>query len=164
MFIAHLPAGYLLTRWLQQRLKTTEYLWIGLAASILPDSDLVYFYFIDNRQTLHHEYWIHLPIFWLTVWIAVLVVNLLAKSRKLSIVSTIFLANIFLHLILDTFAAGILWLYPLWDKSFVLIDVPARYSSWVENFIFHWSFLVEILIFIWASAVLLKERKKNHLD
>ncbi len=159
MFISHLPAGFLLTRALQRRLKTTKYLWIGLLASILPDFDLLYFYLIDHRQTLHHEYWIHLPLFWLTIWVAVIIVNAVVKSRKLFLASTIFLANIFLHLILDSFAAGILWLYPFMDTAFVMIHVPDRYPSWIGNFFFHWSFLVEVAIVLWAAIVLVRNRK-----
>ncbi|MFA5185006.1 MAG: metal-dependent hydrolase [Patescibacteria group bacterium] len=159
MFIAHLPAGYLLTRALQRRLKTTKYLWLGLLASILPDFDLLYFYLIDHRQTLHHEYWIHLPLFWLTIWVAVIIVNAVVKSRKFFLVSTIFLANIFLHLMLDTFAAGILWLYPFMDTDFVMVHVPDRYPCWIGNFFFHWSFLVEISIVLWAAIVLVRGQK-----
>lgn len=162
MFIAHLPAGYILTRFIQRRLKTTKYLWVGLAAGVLPDLDLIYFYLIDHRRTLHHEYWIHLPVFWFAIWIVALVANLFVKGRKLYLVSTIFLANIFLHLALDTFAAGITWLYPFSRASFVLVTVPARYSSWIASFVFHWTFLVELAIVLWALAVILVENRNRN--
>lgn len=161
MFIAHLPAGFLLTRALQRRLKTAKYLWIGLVASVFPDIDLLYFYFVDHQRTLHHEYWTHLPIFWAAIWLAVLLVNFFVKSRKVFLVSTIFLANIFLHLILDSFAAGITWLYPFSRTSFALVTVPARYPFWIESFVFHWTFLVEIAIVVWALAMWLRERGRG---
>ena len=146
---------------MQRRLNTTRYLWVGLIASIFPDLDLLYFYFIDQRRTLHHEYWMHLPLFWLSVWIAALIVFVTVKNKNIFLVSTIFIANIFLHLILDTFAAGIPWLYPFSHTSFVLIQVPSRYPFWIENFVFHWSFLVELAIVLWAVIVWLKDRKKT---
>ncbi len=161
MFIAHLPAGYLLTRFLQRKLKTTKYLWIGLLASILPDFDLPYFYLIDHRQTLHHEYWIHLPIFWLSVSFLAVLIFFFTKNRRFLLISTIFLANIFLHLILDTFVAGILWLYPFSHVSLRLFTVPARYPFWGENFAFHWTFLVEIAIILWAFIVLIKSWRRK---
>ncbi len=152
MFIAHIPAGYLLTRDLKRRFKTDKYLWIGLIASALP---------VIDRSQNHHTIFTHLPIFWLTLWVITLFVYLFWRNRTLLIVSTIFFANIFLHLILDTFAAGIQWLYPWSHNIFVLVHVPSVYPFWVENFVFHWSFLVEIGIMIWALAVFLNDRKNK---
>jgi inner membrane protein len=70
MFIAHLPAGYVLTRRLIDRAPAGDalsrrLLALGLWASVLPNLDLLYFYLIDNRQTLHHLYWPHVPVSWL---------------------------------------------------------------------------------------------------
>jgi len=161
MFIAHLPAGYLLTRFLQRKLKTPKYLWVGLLASVLPDFDLLYFYLVDHRQTLHHEYWIHLPVHWLSISLLAVVLLLFTKNRKYFLISTIFLGNIFLHLLLDTFVAGILWLYPFSRASFHLATVPARYPFWVENFAFHWTFMVEIIIIIWALVEFWKSQMEK---
>ncbi len=128
-------------------------------ASVIPDIDLLFFYFVDHRQTLHHDYWTHLPIFWLCAWAVVLLLNLFLKNRMLLYASTIFFANIFLHLLLDTFAAGIPWLAPFSWNAFVLVTVPARYPLWIENFVFHWTFLVELAIVSWAAIALAKEQK-----
>ncbi len=160
MFIAHIPAGYLLTRWLRRRLNTTSYLWLGIFASVFPDLDLLYFYFFDNRQTLHHHYWTHLPIFWLSLWLVFTIGALAFKCRKFLAFSTIFFANIILHLVLDTFVGGINWLYPFLDKDVFLFVVPATRDFWVWSFVFHWTFLVEIVIVLWAFAVFLKDRRK----
>ncbi len=159
MFLAHLPAGYLLTKGIQDRIRQTKYFWIGLVASVLPDIDLFYFYFIDHRQTPHHEYWTHLPIFWITLWVTVTIGNLYYKSRIVSTIALIFFSNIFLHLILDTFAGGISWLYPWSSQSISLVTVPATHAFWVFSFITHWSFLAELAIIVWAIVVFCKSKR-----
>lgn len=153
MFIAHTPAGYLLTKGIQRRMHETRYLWIGLMASVLPDLDLFYFYLIDSRQTLHHEYWTHLPIFWIVLWAIIAIGNLHFKNRAATVISLIFFSNVLLHLALDTFVGGIAWLYPWSSQSFSLITVPATHVFWVFSFVTHWSFLVEIAIIAWAAVV-----------
>jgi len=65
MFIAHLPAGYLLSRSLlaclplEQRvpLARRKLLAAGLIGSVLPDIDLIYFYLLADRLVGHHVYW-----------------------------------------------------------------------------------------------------------
>tara|TARA_R110000868_G_scaffold10226_12_gene50135 strand:+ start:655 stop:852 length:198 start_codon:yes stop_codon:yes gene_type:complete len=65
MFIAHLPAGYLLTSAIQTRARnqSLSLLATGLVASVLPDADLLWFYLFDNRQHVHHAYITHTPAF-----------------------------------------------------------------------------------------------------
>lgn len=150
MFIAHLPAGYLLTRWLQKKYKTEKFLWVGLVASVLPDIDMLYFYLVDDQQTLHHHYWTHLPLFWLAIWTLFIIVGLVAKKRSLLVVSTIIFANVVLHFVLDTLVGGINWLYPLVDHDLLLVTVPATHTFWVWSFVFHWTFLIELAIIAFA--------------
>jgi inner membrane protein len=74
MFIAHAPAGYLLTklvlhRYPPQRDRDVKMiLRSGMLASVFPDIDLSYFYLLDHCQHLHHSYWTHIPFWWLVVW------------------------------------------------------------------------------------------------
>src|SRR3989338_5106083 len=98
MFIGHLPAGYVLTKTVQKNIKTTKYLFIGLIASVLPDIDILYFYLIDNRQNLHHSYWIHIPFYWLIIAVVTFAIIWLTKKKEYIIASIIFFSNIFLHL------------------------------------------------------------------
>ena len=158
MFIAHLPAGYICTKKLQKVSKTKKYLWIGLFASILPDLDIFYFYFIDLRKHLHHSYWIHRPFYWLLIACIVFITLFLLKRKGLCKASIIFFANIFLHLFLDTVVGQVEWLYPFSDKSHYLFYVPSVYNFWVYNFIFHWTFLFEIGIIMGSIYLLLKEK------
>jgi len=159
MFIGHLPAGYVLTKALQKRFKTDRYLWLGLVASILPDVDILYFYLVDNRQTLHHSYWIHIPFYWLVMAAATFLILWSLKKKDCMMAAVVFFGNILLHLILDTLVGKIQWLYPFTDKAYYLFDVPAVYGFWPYNFIFHWTFLFEVGIMIWAIILFIRRHQ-----
>lgn len=150
MFIGHLPAGYVLTKTIQKKFKTESYLWLGLIASVLPDIDIFHFYLIDNRQNLHHGYWIHIPFYWLIMGIITFAVIWFTKKKGYTIAAIIFFSNIFLHLFLDTIVGKIEWLFPFTDKAYYMFDVPATHDFWVHNFLFHWTFLLEIGVIFWA--------------
>ena len=56
IFIAHLPAGYLLTKTIFSRtLGARAVMAAALLGSITPDLDLLYFYTLDARQRHHHS-------------------------------------------------------------------------------------------------------------
>lgn len=156
MFIAHIPAGYLLARRLIPRFepdasRRRRLMAVCIVAAVLPDIDLLYFYLVDGRQTLHHEYWTHIPAFWLISTGAAVALFRIARAPVPWPAVAALLAGVFLHLVLDTVAGGIAWLYP-WDAGkIVLADVPARFDWWVWNFIFHWSFALEIAVLAWAG-------------
>ena len=63
-----------------------------------------------------------------------------------------------LHMFLDSFAAEIYWLKPFSDMHLNVVEVPARYGWWVWNFVFHWTFAVELAICLVAAAVLVRKR------
>lgn len=163
MFLAHLPAGYILTKKLQEKWKLKRYLWVGLLGSVFPDFDIAYFYLTDDRQHLHHSYWTHLPFDWLILtaitWIALRLFN----KKELSLVALIFFSNVFLHFILDTVVGKIEWLYPFKDTAYALFEVPAAHNFWVWNFFFHWTFLFEIGIIVWALAMLWRNAKRKRI-
>ncbi|HEM46901.1 MAG TPA: metal-dependent hydrolase [Alphaproteobacteria bacterium] len=159
MLIAHLPAGWLLARRLAPRLardagERRRLVILGLAASVLPDVDLLYFYLVDGRGTLHHDYWTHVPAFWPVLLTLAAATMALARMRVPWRDFAVVLAGVFLHLVLDTVAGGVAWLYP-WDLTrFVLTEVPTRFDGWVWNFVLHWSFLLEVAILAWAALEL----------
>jgi len=164
MFIGHLPAGFLLTRWLQERLQTTKFLWVGLVASVFPDIDMLYFYLIDDRQTLHHQYWTHLPLVWIALWLLMIMAAKILKNRTVYLVTMIVFANIVLHFILDSIVGGIGWLYPFVDYDVSLFSVPTTHDFWVWSFVFHWTFLFEIAVIFAAGALLYKEYAKKYVS
>lgn len=165
--IAHVPAGYLLVRRIGPRLATgrtgaPRLMVLGLLGSIFPDIDLFYFYLADGRQTLHHDYWTHIPAFWLCAALAAAALMMLARVTLPWRESLVFLAGVLLHLQLDSIAGGVAWAWPVSQHRFVLVEVPARFDWWVWNFVLHWSFLAEIAICVWAgSEFRLVQRLRN---
>lgn len=163
MFIAHLSAGYLLTTYLQLKTGRCSHtvLWTGLIASIFPDFDLLYFYLIDSRQTLHHHYITHLPMAWLALAIiAWAALRFTRKAHYLIFVGIIF-ANTLLHMMLDSIAAEISWLYPFASGNVNLVKVPAHYGWWVWNFVLHWTFGLELLIITAAFWTWIRHAKND---
>lgn len=163
MFIAHLPAGYIGACLLTQasaEARRRDLFAPFVVGSIFPDVDMFYFYLIDHGRHLHHQYWTHLPVFWLACLAALLLSALLARTSRIAVIGSSFVGGVFLHLALDTPFAGIAWLYPLSDYNFYLIPVPATRSWWVLSFVFHWSFLFEIAICL-AAAILYFRRRKT---
>ena len=161
MFIAHLPAGYISTKYIinkaQKYGRPLEdkklYIVVGLIAAMLPDFDMLYFYLIDNRQHLHHGYVTHLPVFWavpITIWA---ILSIFFKNKQSLLLSIIVGVNVFLHLFLDTFVGKVRWLYPLTNMDFYFFDVPTKYNWWVWNFFLHWTFLFELSILFVAVYV-----------
>ena len=158
MFVAHAPAGYVLTSVLLKHYAPSldshrivnRLFWFGIVMSLLPDSDLFYFYLIDQCQHLHHSYWIHIPAYWLLICAGCAVISRILNKKLLLLATIILGANIFLHLILDTVVGYICWFYPFSSRAIAIFTVPARYSWWGFNFLLHWTFLFEILIILLA--------------
>jgi len=159
MFIAHLPAGYLLTRHLAKvypECKWASMMGVGLVAAVAPDLDLIYHYTLDNRVHPHHSYATHTPFFWLVVAGLSCAILLIARRRQWLPYVVIALANILLHLVLDSVAAEIYWLWPFSNVAVNLVQVPSGRDPWVLNFVLHWTFLLEIgivglglVVFVW---------------
>lgn len=162
MFIAHLPAGYILTKYIQHKSvnSSLRLLRLGLIASIFPDIDLFYFYLVDNSQILHHHYITHLPLAWLALASILYGAVLLAGKKQYLIYLGVALVNVMLHMFLDSIAAGIYWLYPLSDMEINLVQIPVIYDWWIWNFVFHWTFLLEISIIITTLIVWIRSCKK----
>lgn len=146
MLTAHLPSGYILARLIR---RPVPYLMpAALIGAVFPDFDMLWFHLVDHGSTHHHRYWPHIPL----IWAGIAAVTLLALSRT-PFVSTalVFFAAVFLHLLLDTIAGGILWAWPVSDILFTLTTVPATYSNWVVSFMLHWTFLLEVAV--WIAAI-----------
>lgn len=156
MIIGHLPAGYILSKLSASRFahsinRYRMYMFSGMFGSIAPDLDMFYFHLIDHRQTHHHKYFSHYPIVWLGLALIASVLCLSRASRKkLGIYALVFSASGFCHLILDTIVGDIWWFAPFIERPFSLATVPALLHPWWLNFIFHWSFLLELGVVAWA--------------
>lgn len=153
MITAHLPSGYITGRAFA---RAGPALWAAVAAGILPDLDLIWFYFIDNRAFHHHHYWVHIPAFWAAIALVTFPFLHWVKPGWMRPVLAFF-AAIFVHLCLDSIAGGVKWLWPVSNHLFHLITIPAQYSHWILNFILHPVFLLELAI--WAAALFLWWRR-----
>ena len=142
MITAHIPSGFVLGR---------SFGWRGtlLVAAIIgatwPDLDLFFFYFVDGRAFHHHRYWVHAPAFALVVSVGIWAVA--GRYRSLAIA---FGAGWMLHLVLDSLTGGVMWLWPLSDHLFNMIDVPATPYHFLISFLIHWTIMFEVLIWFVA--------------
>ncbi|MDY0250920.1 MAG: metal-dependent hydrolase [Pseudomonas sp.] len=158
MFIAHAPMGYIMATSLlmrHEKLPATSsmILLFGVLGSIAPDFDMIYFYLIDNRQTHHHKYMTHWPIIWVSLLVVSTTWLYLSHKSKSPWLAFIFSLGGFTHIILDSFVGDIWWFAPFVNEPYAMFTVPALFSPWWLNFVFHWSFAVELIICIWAMFI-----------
>ncbi|MBU2574367.1 MAG: metal-dependent hydrolase [Elusimicrobia bacterium] len=156
MLIAHLPAGYVLAAKLRKYSGNDACFWPVIIGSVFPDLDMLWFYFVDHGRVLHHRYLFHQPVYWALTGVIALVVLAAAKKSREAIRLSWLLTGALLHLLLDTIVGKIDWLYPLSRQSYALFEVPAKYGWWVWNFVFHWTFLLEIALIAWAIIILVR--------
>ena len=173
MIIAHLPAGYLLMKALSSRFEPAraKSLWgCGLAASVLPDADIFYFYFVKyflGGSPSSHRYFVtHWPLFWLALLGGAAIILLWLKRRDLAAYPKVMLAGVGLHLVLDIVAAPIYYLAPFSWEPVQLIRIPAVYGWWVMNFLRHWVFLLELGLCglagaVWLAGLYLRLKKSS---
>jgi hypothetical protein len=154
MLTAHLPSGYCLARTMRA---DGVVLLAALLGAVLPDIDLTFFYLVDGGSIHHHRYWLHVPAFWIAVGALVWpVLSWVGHGHAI----TFFLGAVFLHLLLDSIGGGIMWLYP-WDNTlYEMVTVPASRSHWIWSFVFHWTFGLELAI--WIAAALLWHTARRH--
>lgn len=153
-----MPSGYILSVLLLERVRhirgaSLSVIVAGMIGSVSPDFDMLYFYLIDHRQTHHHKYLTHWPLLWLCLVVASILWFRVSRFSKASCLSLVFTAGGVLHLILDSFVGDIWWFAPFWEKPYAMFTVPAIFTPWWLNFVFHWSFAVELLICLWALTI-----------
>lgn len=154
MFIAHLPAAYLLRRLCAPSLSRAT-IAAFLVGSVAPDIDMFAFYLVDGQSVHHHNYITHRP----ALWYIVLGLGLVWHGIRRGKISACLIASglgALLHLMLDSIAGQIDWGWPLWELPVTLVQVPATQSHWVLSFLTHWTFLNELIIC--AIAILVYRR------
>jgi hypothetical protein len=129
----------------------------ALVGAVFPDLDMIVFILVDHGSIHHHRYWVHAPAFW--VVIAAIVLPILSRTRYL-VAECMFLAAIFLHLVLDGIGGGIMWLYPFDETLYELVTVPATRSHWIWSFLFHWTILLEAGIWLFAAILFAADRSQ----
>ncbi len=171
MLLAHAPAGYLLGRILSRTVfkdrippeRSDSFyrnlILAGMIGGILPDIDFIYHIFIDSDKTPHHSYITHMPVFWLALMSVFLFIYFFKKSSsKLPVLITL-CSGALLHLVCDTITGIVFWFYPLSKKGYNLFDVSDTHIWWVHNYMYHWTFLIEIAIIVTAMAIFLRVRE-----
>ncbi len=150
MITAHLPSGYILSEVAGWR---GVLLIAACFGAVWPDFDLLSFYFVDNKAIHHHRYWVHAPAFALVVSAALWAVA--GPYRRLVLA---FAGGWCLHIVLDTPVGGIMWMWPVSNELFVLIDVPSTQHHWLVSFLIHPSILAEVAIWLAAALFFLRRR------
>lgn len=158
MFIAHVPAGYVFSTTIAERLRQMPVsgfaiICAGCIGAIAPDIDMLWFYLVDERQTHHHKYFTHWPLVWLSLMLASAFWHRAVRTSKAGFLTLVFSAGTLLHLILDSFVGDVWWFAPFVDRPFAVFTVPAAFKPWWLSFILHWSFAVELSICLWALLI-----------
>jgi hypothetical protein len=158
MIIGHLPAGYVISKRLLCRAESfgvsaKAFLWAGVIGAVAPDLDMFYFYLVDHRQHHHHTYVTHYPVVWLVLLIASVIWLCGARVKNLAACAAIFSLNGLGHMFFDTIVGDIWWFAPWGKQPFSFFTVPALYKPWWLNFVWHWSFALELGIVAWAVAL-----------
>ena len=166
MFIAHLPAGYIISSLLLPRLKCSRidakvFMASGALGAIAPDLDIFYFYLVDHKQHNHHSYFTHFPAFWASLLLISAIWLYCSRSKTWPAIFTIFCLNGFGHMVLDTVVGAIQWFAPFLDRYFAFFPIPSLYQPWWLNFIFHWSFALEIGILCYAFLLWCRTGNSN---
>lgn len=163
MRIAHLPAGFILGTVTRGGGRNGRVVMsAALLGSVVPDLDMFYFYFVDDRQTHHHSYITHWPLFWLALGLVVVPLVRWLWPRLTS-TAAVFFGAIVIHMGLDSVAAPMHWFKPFDDVAVELVTIPAAYSHWMLSFVLHWTFLLEIVICAWAGALACKQVKQRKM-
>ena len=171
MLLAHAPAGYLLTRFLSRTVYKNKVvpersnplyrkmMIAGIIGGILPDFDFIYHIFVGSAQTSHHAYWTHMPFFWLIIMGILFLTGEILKKKRFQMVASVLCVSALVHLMLDTLTGVIYWFYPLSSKGLNIFTITDVHVWWVENFMYHWTFLIEITIVTAAGIIFLRVRE-----
>ena len=147
MITAHLPSGYVLSHMAGWQKSVAVAAIVGAG---FPDIDLLWYFYVDNTSIHHHRYWVHAPAFALGAG-ALLVLALHPFAPRLRAVGIAFAAGWFLHICLDGLVGEIMWLWPINDTLYAMIDQPPSGGQLVSARLLQWSFFLELPI--WASAI-----------
>ncbi|MDO4698045.1 MAG: metal-dependent hydrolase [Pasteurellaceae bacterium] len=160
MLTAHAPAGYITAKLLYSlkpcHISSKKWAILGAISGLIPDFDMFWFYLVDNGTVHHHRYFTHYPIVWLVILSFALLLRVYKRNAFTSIM-LLFAVNGNVHIFLDSIV-GDIWLFmPWYDRAYSIFTVPAHYDWWVWNFILHWSFSLELLI--WCIAFVFLSKK-----
>ena len=156
MIIGHLPSGYILGR--AFGFGTQVLMGAVVLGAVFPDFDLLFFYLVDNRAFHHHKYWVHAPGFWVLTSLIVALALAWLYRPALPLFGA-FVAGNLLHTLLDSIAGGIMWRWPFSTNLVSLVTVQPTHSHFVLSFMAHWTFWLEIALWLVAIGLFWKARQ-----
>jgi len=147
MLIAHGPAGYLVGVAAAGARRRFDLVIAGLAGGLFPDLDAVG-YHLGIVQGFHRA----TPLHWPSVWIAAALIGLalIALKRRPGEFLTVMAVSGLVHCGLDMTMAPLYWAAPFHWQAYEMVHVPGGWSPYWLGFIFYWTFLPEIAIWITA--------------
>ena len=168
VFIAHLPAGYLVALVVERATSSTAAPTSApralrralLVGAVAPDADLLWWWWVDHGAVHHHRYATHLPAVWLASLVLATLWRVSAQTAVLRGALLGLSVGALVHVLLDTVAGDIAWLWPVDDRFFSLVRVPATGGHWVRSFVTHWTFLLELSL-VGVAALLLFARRRR---
>ena len=159
MLIAHGPAGYLIGAMADRARQRFDLVMAGLAGGLFPDLDAV-----GYHLGIVHGFHRATPLHWPSVWLALVLVGvvLMMIKRRTGQVLTVFAAAGLIHCGLDVTMAPLYWAAPFSWQTFELVHVPGGWSPYWLGFIFYWTFVPEIMIWIAAVWVWRSRRSRGN--
>jgi hypothetical protein len=80
-------------------------------------------------------------------------------DRRFLAVTTVFCASAMLHLVFDTLTGKVYWFLPLSTAGVNVFKVADVHVWWVKNYLYHWTFLFEIVIAGAAMVIFLRVKE-----
>ena len=132
----------------------------GTLGGLAPDLDAIGFHL-----GIVHGFHRATPFHWPSTWIAVAMIGLVLiwLRRDAGTFVCVLALSALVHCGLDMTMAPLFWAAPFSWEPFELIHVPGGWSPYWLGFIFYWTFVPEILIWLAAIWVWKSRRSKTEL-
>ena len=144
---AHFAAGYLTEKLSLELLgsvyahsQQTKFLYLGIAASLFPDVDILFFFLqthgfaVGTQKGINHRSYItHVPAFHLMIAAIAWTGSRIAGSTTGELIAIVYLIGTWTHFVTDSFFYGIRWLWPFSNRFYAVSsagrDFEIRSSS-----------------------------------
>lgn len=147
MLIAHGPAGYLIGAGLDRVRRRVDLVIAAVIGSLFPDLDVAG-YHAGIVEGFHRA----TPLHWPAVWFAVIALgfSLRAARPRIGEAVIVFALSALVHCGLDMMMAPLFWAAPFHWTAYEMVEVPGGWHPYWLGFIFYWTFLPEIALWIAA--------------